>query len=315
MAASSTLAAAVGDGSGSIRTSPDGVTWTTRTVTAPTNVHFYDVTWDGTRFVAVGMDYNFTISNWVGLICTSPDGITWTRQYRSTTPNSRLASVASSGGILIAGGDSATLLRSTNGASWTAVSAPGVTTIQSYQGAAYGGGNFVLTAQNNNASGTPYPYNGGNLVFTSTDGLTWTDQTDGNGLDNTWEDMRKTAWLNNKFVSSGWYSKLRTSTDGGQTFTTTRTNNEDMTGLAYGDGLYFAVGQDLDSSALLNLISADGVNWTFSTVPTSNAQNGATFFANTFLTAGNNGEIWQSANVSAPAGFLGWQITNFPTGG
>lgn len=313
--ASSSLAVAVGGTGGVIRTSPDGVTWTTRTVSAPTNIYFQDATWDGTRFVIVGQDYDFGINNWVGVIYTSTDGVTWTRQYKSTTPNSPLFAIASSGAVLVAGGESGTLLRSTNSTSWSAVSAPGVAATQTYEGAAYGNGTFVITAHNDDASVSP-SYNGNNLVFTSTDGITWSDHTNGSGIDNTWQDMRKTACLNNRFVSSGWYSNLRTSTDNGQTFSSTRLNPEQMFGLAYGDGLYFGAGVDLsNSNALMNLLSSNGNTWTSSTVPTTHQQNGATFFAHTFITVGNNGEIWQSGNLSPPSGFTGWQVSHFPSGG
>jgi hypothetical protein len=322
IAANGTIAVAVGGGlsggggGGVVCTSTNGSAWTARSVPNPLNVFLFDVTWDGTRFITVGQDFDsVTAHDWVGVVFTSPDGITWTRQYQSTVGATPLYCVASSGSAMVAGGRKNTLLRSTNGTSWTPVTAPGVTTLQMFEGAAYGNGTFFLAVHNYDATATPYPYNGGSLVFTSTDGQTWSSCTSGNGIDNSWEDMRRSAWLNNRFVSSGWYSKVRISQDNAQTFTSNRPNNEEMFGLAYGAGLYFGTGKDLDSGALLNLISSDGNAWTIAGAPSTHQQNGAAFFASTFITVGPSGEIWQSGSVSPPPGFSGWQISHFPNGG
>ena len=54
---------------GAIRTSLDGVAWTTRTSnTAETLIK---VMWNGTQFVAVGAG---------GIVLTSPNGTTWTKR-------------------------------------------------------------------------------------------------------------------------------------------------------------------------------------------------------------------------------------------
>ena len=60
--------------SGTILTSPDGITWTTRT--SGTTYGLNGVTWSGTQFVAVGFS---------GTILTSLDGITWTSRTSGTT--------------------------------------------------------------------------------------------------------------------------------------------------------------------------------------------------------------------------------------
>jgi hypothetical protein len=65
IASNGSLAVAIGDG-GAIFTSPDGVTWTSRTNTA--GVVMTGIAWNGSLFVAVGG----------AAIQTSPDGITWT---------------------------------------------------------------------------------------------------------------------------------------------------------------------------------------------------------------------------------------------
>jgi hypothetical protein len=123
--------------------------------------------------------------------------------------------------------------------------------------------------------------------------------------------MRAIAWLNDRFVASGWYSKLRVSTDGGTTFTSNRTDSELTPALAYGDDIYFAAGVNLsDSSADIDLLSLDGVMWTSSAAPTTADRNGAAFFKHTFITVGDGGTIWQSADVT-PSDTVGNEAPTF----
>ena len=60
--------------SGTILTSPDGITWTTQA--SGTFNWLHGITWSGTQFAAVGDS---------ATILTSPDGITWTTQSSDTT--------------------------------------------------------------------------------------------------------------------------------------------------------------------------------------------------------------------------------------
>jgi hypothetical protein len=80
---SGTQFAAVG-ALGTILTSPDGITWTTRI--SGTNSPLIGITWSGTQFAAVGVN---------GTILTSPDGITWI--IRASGTNSSLFGIAWSG--------------------------------------------------------------------------------------------------------------------------------------------------------------------------------------------------------------------------
>ena len=55
---------------GTVLTSPDGITWTTRSTGS---AHYlYDVAWTGSQLVAVGAGSS---------VFTSPDAITWKRRY------------------------------------------------------------------------------------------------------------------------------------------------------------------------------------------------------------------------------------------
>jgi hypothetical protein len=195
---------------------------------------------------------------------------------------------------LVAVGSNGTILESNNSTTWNAVTVSGLSTT-SIKGVAFGGGTFILTGHSS-GSGTAKSY-------ISTDRTSWMDKTSGLGIDPGWQDLRKTAYLNNRFVSSGWYSKVRVSTDLGETFTTTRADSEETPALAYGDNIYFTAGINRSASnADIDLLSLDGSTWTRSTAPTTDDRNGAVFFKHTFITVGNAGSIWQSADVTPGGG-------------
>lgn len=291
IAANTNLAVAVGGNGGVILTSPDGVTWTPQTVASSGNIYFRGATWDGSKFIVVGQDYRWeTINGWVGVIYTSPDGTTWTRRYLGDTVSTELQAVASDGTGAVAVGRSGTVLSSADGLSWSPVAVSGLDFNDKVEGVAWSGSTYVLTSY--------VSTNGTCKVFTSTDRTNWIDRSSGAGLAS-WQDLRKIAWLNDRFVASGWYSKLRASTDQGETFTTTRTDSERTPGLAYGDGIYFAAGTNIsDSEADVDLLSLDGNSWMSLPAPTSDDRNAAIFFKHTFITVGDGGSIWQSGDTT-----------------
>jgi len=307
IAANSTTVVAAGDG-GVIRSSTDGVTWTTRSVTEfATNMYFRALTWDGGKFILVGEDYNFTVSAWVGLVYTSTDGATWTQRFRGTVANSQLYGVASNGSGAVAVGNSGTVLGSANGTSWSSVAVSGMTSSQTLGGVAWNGSVYVFTGYTGG--------NGGLKVFSSSDGSSWIDRSAGTALAS-WQDLRGIAWLRDRFVSSGWYSGLRTSSNGGQSFTTTRSHREENPAMAYGDGIYFTAGVDHDASdADMDVLSLDGTTWYAFAAPTAADRQAAVFFKHTFITAGAGGSLWQSGDTTPGATFAGWQSTQFPGGG
>lgn len=305
------LAVAVGGPGGIIRTSPDGVTWTTRNVPDfAGNMTFRGAAWDGSKFIIVGYDYNFTSpAGWQGVIYTSADGSTWTRRFGGGTQrDNELEAVAAGGGGMVAVGNNGTVLQSTDGITWSPVTVAGLSSTE-LRGVAFGSGTFVMTGHSIAGSGTP-------KVFTSSDRSNWMDVTAGSGLAS-WQDMRRIAWLNNRFVASGWYSKLRFSNDSGATFTSSRSNNEETPALAFGDGIYFAAGINRDASdADIDLLSLDGTTWTSSAAPTTSNRNGAVFFKHTLITVGAGGSIWQSADLTPsnsvpnqPPTFAGYSAT------
>ncbi|RFC45951.1 MAG: PKD domain-containing protein/PKD domain-containing protein [Verrucomicrobia bacterium] len=310
IAASPTLLVAVGTASGTgavIRSSPDGLQWTDRPIPESTlNLRLHSITWDGSRFVAVGEDSYVTldkIDNHVqfGVIYTSETGLNWTRSFSTGTDDTALRAVASGAGVVLAAGDRGTVLRSTNGGSWTpVVGIPSVTSgAMSCRGVAFGAGTFALTAR------TAALSSGGGVLCTSSDaGQTWIERTPGAGL-STGEDLEKIAWLNGKFVTSGWFSKLKTSTDGAQTFSSSLAGSEEAFVLCYGSGLFFASGVSriqggTVTESPINLYSADGLSWVQSTPQAGmEAQKDGVLFNNRLVSVGAFGAIWQSGSLQA----------------
>jgi hypothetical protein len=185
VASSGTLFAAVGR-SGTIITSPDGITWTHRT--SHTTDTLAGVAWCTTQFVAVGND---------GVIDTSPDGVTWTLRTSGTT--GFLNGVGCSGAMIVAGeGDTTSggaILSSPDGVTWTQRA---VASTDAVYGIASSGTLFV-------ASGF------GGTIYTSPDGITWTQRNSGST-----QSLNAASWSSarSQFVVVGGYGTLLTSSDG-----------------------------------------------------------------------------------------------------
>jgi PKD domain/Peptidase M66 len=291
---------------GPVATSTDGMTWTATQLGS--NQQAFAGIWDGSQFLLAGTEYSFSTSagGWLGCVYTSPtaNSGSWTRRIFS---GSQLRGIAFGNGVYVAVGDDGTIHRSTDGINWTqAVSG----TTNHLSSVSYGGGKFVAVGHSG-GSGDP-------TVLTSTNGSTWTKTSSGSGLAS-WQDFRNIQWLGDRFISSGWYSKLRYSIDTGTTFSTTRATTEEMPGLAYGNGVWFAAGISKESASTdldLDLLSTDGVNWTTLTTPALDDRNAAVFFKNTFITAGDNHSIRQSAMIPPSAnGYFIWRELNFPDHG
>ena len=311
LAASSNKVIAVGEDystfKGPVATSADGITWTATQLGS--NQQAFAAIWDGSQFLLAGQDYTFTApAGWLGCVFTSPtaNAGTWTRRIYSGSP---LNGIAYGNNVHIAVGEDGTIQRSTNaGVTWTPIASG---TIKRLASVAFGGGKFVAVGH-----ATTPSYNGETIVLTSSDGLTWTDNSAGAGVDS-WQDMRKIVWTQDRFLASGFYSKLRHSTNLGVSFTSTRMNDEEIEGFAYGNGVWFVTGIDKDNAeADVDLVSSDGSNWTNLTTPVLDDRNAAIFFNNSFITAGKNHSIRQSGTISQSAnGYFTWRESNFPDHG
>jgi hypothetical protein len=147
----------MGEGTNTISTSPDGITWTARGLTTFASTG-KAVVWSGTRWVAGGSGTN--------TVATSTDGITWTA---GTTPTNftSVNGLAWNGTRFVAVGTVSSgtncIAHSTDGSAWT-VPVTGIFT--QGNGVAWNGTYFV-------AAGVAST----NSIAISTDGLTWTAAT------------------------------------------------------------------------------------------------------------------------------------------
>jgi hypothetical protein len=296
IAANDTMAVAITDHA--VLGSTDGETWTTLDEYRDGdtgfghNTYLNDIVYDvsSQQWIAVGQDYNFdnSVDDWEGTVYTSPDGTNWTERYQA---GSQLQAIASSGSVLVAVGSGGHAVRSSDGgATWSPVST-GIST--ALIDISYGNGQFI-------AVGNDYYIGDEEVVVTSSDGQSWSNQTtlSGSGANN---GFRRIAYLNNQFIASGYNSRLSYLTNSaGINFVTTRANREPTDALMYGASIYFAAGINQDGSSKdIDLISLDGQTWTESPLSTDlDNRSAGVFFKNTFITVGKNGSIRQSDPIT-----------------
>ena len=241
--------------SGNMATSPDGITWTSRT-SGIGNTTAQALTYGGGVFVVAGYD---------GDLASSPDGTTWTS--RSSGLTARIKCLTYGDGLFLAGDYDGLIISSPDGTTWTDRTSPFTENVMAL---AYGAGLFVA-------------FGPSGAVFTSPDGENWTGRT-----------TAATDWQyaltygDGLFVSVGGDGELTTSPDGiTWTSRTSGFGSTNIRGVAYGQGLYIAVGW---SGTLTT--SPDGITWTSKTSEfgSTNIQV-ATYGDGLFVIAGDDGEI------------------------
>ena len=258
--------------SGAILTSPDKVTWTSRTPNTgqPLNAmsDLYNVVWSGTQFVAVGNS---------GIIITSPDGITWTPRNSGT--QGVLYGIAWSGTQFVAVGWSGTVLTSPDGITWTSHAPP---TSNVLQAVTWSGTQFVTVGR-------------GGVVFTSPDGTTWTQQTSGIG---TFSFLNGITWSGTQFVVVGYADGsccsdiIFTSPDGVTWTPRTSGVNVMPNAVAWSGSEFVAVGGLSITGAILT--SPDGISWTQQASGTKNHLAGVTWSGSDFVIVGDANTVLTS---------------------
>ena len=155
-----------GGGFTQIATAPDAptLTWTTH-YPAGANESYPGIATDGSRYVAVGGDFSTKPISAVARISTD-GGLTWTTQVHPGV-NLALTSVAFGAPKFVAVGPSGTVLNSTDGTSWGAVTFSPSAPTANFNRIVFANGTFVAVG------------NGG-IIYTSTDGATFTQQTNAN---------------------------------------------------------------------------------------------------------------------------------------
>lgn len=254
---------------GTIMTSPDGITWTSRASGATQDL--WDVAYGNGTLVAVG-DSD---------LVTSPDGITWTARTSGAT--NVLSAVAYGANIFVTVGWGGTILSSPDGSSWTARTSG---TTNSLYGLTYAAGKFVAVGD----SGT---------ILTSQDGINWSSQ-----VSSVTERLQGVAYGEGTFLAVGEKGIVLWSSDGaswnssysvsfmiGMTFGATQT----LLGVAYGGGSFVAAGTN---GAIVT--SPDGSNWTTHVTGTTSMLNSVNYCNGSFIIGGYQG-VLQSDPLTPPA--------------
>lgn len=235
----------IATGNSSAYFSVDGVTWQSQLLNS--NFRSGGVATDGTFFVIAGHNYNFDTSDWIADIYRSVDGRTWEKIIMSI--RDELRDVTYANGVFVAVGDNGTILRSTNnGLTWAPQTTPGIAYLRSIT---YGDGVFVAVGQT--------------AVYTSPNGITWTDRSSGHSMPS-WQSLKDVTFQNGTFYAGGYRSDVQISIDGGVTWTRARmldARDYDIESFAQTDGVIVATAYASSGAAgPVLLVSGDqGATW------------------------------------------------------
>ena len=305
-------------GNGTMAVSIDGIHWTNLASTVTTR-ELGNLAYGQGMFVAVGTD---------GTILYSVDAVRWSAA--KTPTSSELVfpgGVAYGAGAFVATEDNGAILTSTNGINWATVTNIGF--VEGLLGVAYGDGQFVavgnsgviLTSTNGNIwteqnSGVTdqlsgLAYSDGLFVvgdsttagvLTSPDGVVWTEQNFGET--NAYVlGVLGVAYGNGIFVAVGGEGMIFTSTNGTDWTTNNSGTSGELDGVAYGGGTFLVTGV-----AGTLLTSTNGADWVSRNSGTVNELYGAAFAQDTFIAVGADGTILQSGALSS----LGSQLSPAP---
>ena len=236
----------VGD-AGTILTSPDGVTWTSRS--SGTTYNLYGIVYSSDTFFAVG--YNGSI------IITSPDGITWTSGTSGPSTPEDWESVMAYGNYTFVKLDLlyGNVFASSDGITWD-----GLLFGQPVSSIVYGNNTFVIVGHYGN-------------ILTSPDGRTWTSRTEDKSLLLRLSSygLNGIAYGNNTFVAVGDAvagGTILTSPDGiTWTKQTSTVAVYDLLDIVFRDNMFVAWAKEdpwlfYHVPFAMTFTSPDGITWT-----------------------------------------------------
>lgn len=306
---------AISDTAAQVAVSYNGTTWVSATLPV-------DAEW---KKIAYGNGVFFAITN-TEIAATSNDGINWTARSSlatdidilSATKDSVVdwaAGTASSSSVwydiahngstryVMVGGDGTTSLASysANGTSWTASVMPA-------------GGDGPRTVAYGNSVWVA-PYSGSNDVATSSDGETFTFQSNVLPATRDWKDI---VYGNGYFVTvdSGGTNSAAYSTDGTSWTAGTMNASVNWTSVAYGQvgatHYFVAVSGTTSNSDTAGYSTNNGSSWTGSTLPASDRWSSVAFGNETFVAvSGNSGSTSTNAAYSLDGGAT-WNSATLP---
>ena len=267
-----------------VLTSPDGMTWTSRTSAADNT--WQSVTYGNGVFVAV------SDSGTGNRVMTSPDGLAWT--IRTSASDNSWWAVAYGDGMFVAVSESDKVMVSTdNGATWSLKQGAGTpwtgsSLTTAWRALVYGGNQTWAAVGSLGRIMTHH------RKFSNAHASTWTLRTspvaDGATM---WLSV---LWGNDKFVATG-NNNIMTSPDG-KTWTSRSTVTGRWESVAYGNNIWVAVSAD---SANIQT-SPNGITWTTRAHGTTRASSTASsynsiVYANgIFMAVGNGGAAMSSTD-------------------
>ena len=216
---------------GTILTSPDGATWTSRV--SGTSARLRAVTAKGATIIVVGQ---------AGTVLTSADGVSWTPVTSGIAEGLRGVAASSTLVVAVGGQTAGQIFTSPDGATWTQASlaAPA----GALRGVAHNGTQFAAVGA-------------GGSILTSTDGTTWVARTSG-----TAERLDGIVWTGSAFEVISSTGKFLRSTDGGVNWSTPVAGNAP----AWIEGMVWSSTRVVTVGAGGRIrTSDDGLNWTWRT--------------------------------------------------
>ena len=213
----------VGTG-GTVYSSPDGITWTSRT--SGVSVDLNKIIYANGMFVAVGVN---------GKIITSSDGITWTSRTSGVSNDLYGICFSATIGEYIVVGEPEIIITSPDGVTWVQKTS--------------GGSNGLQGVACNNTEIVAVGYNGAILI--SQDGTNWEEET---GVVTT--SILDIIYANNQFVATGTGGTIIKSSDGLQWEAKASITDSNIIDIVYGNDLFVAIG-----TQGLIITSSDKDNW------------------------------------------------------
>lgn len=296
-------------------TSPDGAVWTKRGMGAETTHSLLGVVWGGTKYVAVGGDFDGASA----LVLTSPNAETWTPS--ANTLKHPLAGVAWNGSVFCAVGFNGTIATSADGVAWT-TRAAGLTNLD-LKDVIWQTNQFVVVGGHETGEDdTIGP--GGSIVLTSKDGTTWVRRTIPTN-----HPLEGIAYGSNTFVAVG-----RATFDGGADTAEVLTSPDAITWTHRSSGhasdwqhITFNGGRFVVTNDRFGIYhSPDGIAWTpASTQPPApptdyiSRLRGVTWAGGRFVAVGStgsivtsvDGDVWRAEVSNMKSGAL-WNVAASP---
>lgn len=270
--------------SGTIKTSKDGLNWSTKTTSSIENL--YGLAFGDGLYIAVGEN---------GTILTSTDLEKWETQKSETSLD--LHAITYGNKRFVAVGDKNTIITSTDGKQWTSVEIPNLNSTYNLSDIIYNKGKFVVTCD-------------GNMIFTSSDGLRWELAKAIDNLPGATMMISSICYGNKEYVAVG---ELITgygiigiiiSSPDGIKWDIRRHPAEDIIkvyyDIKYENGIYIAIGYSNDliddlgylGSLPIQAISKDSINWSmYFNDATSFPTLGIAYGDEKFIAVGHGGQI------------------------